>query len=234
MRMEIFSASQNMQKQLTNMLDTVRQELNEQLAKLGSTSATSKLHSRHFDDVEGAIAEVQQTLDSQGRKLHHIDRQLQKTMNELYEPVLESLPQLVAGVMKMLQMLGFASEDSFGKNVAWRESGGPAENWRDVCADLPRMLDHAWLRLRLKKGTTVLKLIRQKADVELIRELQSKLDSFMIASPHLSLLETAQPMAPQAEEPDAATKPLRRPMSAGRRLAPSEVRFEGQHWPMSQ
>jgi len=85
------------------------------------------------------------------------------------EPVDEALSHLVSGILKMLQLLGVITEEASEK----------LGSWRDACLDLPRMLDHAWLRLRLPKKATVLKVLRQKADAEYVRELQTDLDALL-------------------------------------------------------
>jgi hypothetical protein len=225
MQMELFSVSQNIQKQIAGMLSAVRQEFNDQLADFGT-----KVHDQNFEAIEGAIAEVRQTLEAQGKKVQQIDGHVQKLEGDFSEPVLESLPQLAAGVLKMLHMLGIASDEFCGTTTLWRDSSGPLNTWREACADLPRMLDHAWLRLRLKKDTTMLKLIRQKADMEQVRELQTKLEACMMSSTTspLYLFEPTPPVPPNAEEANSIVKPPRRPLSAGRRLTGHhEVRFGG-------
>ena len=41
------------------------------------------------------------------------------------------------------------------------------------------MVDHTWLRCRLPKQVPILKLLRQKADMETVRELQSAVEDLL-------------------------------------------------------
>merc|ERR1719393_474830 len=83
----------------------------------------------------------------------------------------------------MAQLLGVASEDACEKL-----------GWRDACADLPRMMDHAWLRSRLPKRASILKILRQKADAEQLRQLHEQLER-LIGLP-------AAPPAVHVQEPE--------------------------------
>jgi uncharacterized membrane protein len=141
----------------------------------------------------------------------------------------EAFSQLVTGILKMLQMLGIINDDSTDK----------LEGWREVCADLPRILDHAWLRLRLPKRTTLLKLLRQKADAEHVRELQVDVETLFASTRGLGLFpmdtDPAPPAVPTSSKRAASLAPsvtvsvtapqrpssagTRRPSSAGRRFA---------------
>lgn len=181
------------------------------------------------------------------QRLARVEQHMEKRL-DVNDPTEEALSQLVEGVLKMLQLLGIIAEES-------SESLG---GWQAACADLPRMLDHAWLRLRLPKKTSVLKLLRQKADVEDIRELQADVDALMASTQQLSLnfyaTEAAPPTtipwppagpppssrhverAPENVEdviypPSAAPgdRSRPRPASAGRRLAERIVPRGGGH-----
>jgi predicted nucleic acid-binding Zn-ribbon protein len=100
------------------------------------------------------------------RRVHELEKKLQVGLRGVEEPVEEALSQLVTGMCKMAQLLGVAAEDSSDKL-----------GWREACADLPRMMDHAWLRSRLPKRASILKILRQKADAETVREIQAQLES---------------------------------------------------------
>merc|ERR1719482_394870 len=127
------------------------------------------------------------------------------------------MSQLVAGVLKMLTLIGIIAE----------ESAEMIGGWKEAVADLPRMLDHAWLRLRLPKRTTVLKLIRQKADAEHVRELQVDVETLFASTRGLGLFpidtDPAPPAVPTSSKRAASLAPSvtvsvtapQRPSSAG-------------------
>eukprot|EP00929_Paragymnodinium_shiwhaense_P119835 TRINITY_DN91743_c0_g1_i1.p1 TRINITY_DN91743_c0_g1~~TRINITY_DN91743_c0_g1_i1.p1 ORF type:complete len:1722 (+),score=453.10 TRINITY_DN91743_c0_g1_i1:64-5229(+) len=94
-------------------------------------------------------------------------------MRRREEEFREVVSHLTTGVIKMAQLLGVATEDAFEKL-----------GWRDMCMDLPRMMDHAWLRSRLPKRTSMLKVLRQKADAEQVRELQNQIEALGQAMTH--------------------------------------------------
>jgi len=102
------------------------------------------------------------------RRLQTLEKRLPKSMRDFEEPLEDALSQLTLGVLKMAQLLGVASEESCEKLA-----------WRDACTDLPSMMDHAWLRSRLPKRASVLKILRQKADAEQLRQLQEQFDKFV-------------------------------------------------------
>jgi hypothetical protein len=181
------------------------------------------------------------------RKLRQIDSQLQKEVRDAMKPIEDMLSPLVVGFMKTLQLLGFTSEDACDKM-------GP---WQEVIADLPRLLDHVYLRLRLKKGTTVLKLLRQKVDADHVRDLHIKLDTLLSCSSSIPIAwkhsadhqegycipeKEGQkvPVAPPprtSREDSSGKKPAstpRRPNSAGRRWACSPQGHAGTSWATQQ
>jgi len=102
------------------------------------------------------------------RRLLTLEKRLPKSLRDFEESLEEALSQLTTGVLKMAQLLGVASEDACEKL-----------GWREACADLPRMMDHAWLRSRLPKRASVLKILRQKADAEQVRQLSEQVDSLL-------------------------------------------------------
>lgn len=81
-------------------------------------------------------------------------------------PLEEALWHLVSGLCKMAQLIGVTTEDASDK-----------ASWRSACADIPRIMDHAWLRSRLPKSTSLLKMLRQKVDVDTVRELQNQMEA---------------------------------------------------------
>merc|ERR1719262_329958 len=73
------------------------------------------------------------------------------------------MQELAIGTLRMAQILGLTGEENQKREKT---------DWRDICFDLPRILDHVWLRSRLPKKATFLKLLKQKADVTAVKELQ--------------------------------------------------------------
>eukprot|EP00435_Cladocopium_sp_Y103_P059032 s79_g21.t1 len=74
-----------------------------------------------------------------------------------------TLHHLALGVLKVAQFLGDVCEKL---------------GWKDAVSDLVRMVEHAWLRgpYRLPEKASVLKLLRQKADLERVQGLQVQLE----------------------------------------------------------
>ncbi|CAJ1338647.1 unnamed protein product [Effrenium voratum] len=111
--------------------------------------------SEQLSCVERSGREWQARLAEWQQRLQRVERQIKPFDKE------DTLSHLAMGVLKLAQLLGIATEEACEKL-----------GWRDACADLARMVDHTWLRCRLPKKVTVLKLLRQKADAEMVRELQ--------------------------------------------------------------
>jgi len=108
------------------------------------------------------------------QRVQELERYVQKTARDAEEPthrLEEPLSQLATGVLRMAQLLGVVTEDVC-QTLAWR----------DACSSLPCLVDHAWLRSRLPKRASVLKILRQKADAEQIRELHEKFDAALTLS----------------------------------------------------
>lgn len=99
------------------------------------------------------------------RRLQQLEKRVPKPLRDVEEPFEDVVSQLVMGVLKMAQLLGVAAEDAYDKL-----------GWRNACNDLPRMMDHAWLRSRLPKRASILKILRQKADADTVRELQGQVE----------------------------------------------------------
>jgi len=196
------------ERRLTHRLQAVEQTV-ESLSKSGEKVK------RQLGLVDEWVRPLVVDVPDLTRKLRQMDKQLHKLVGDAVKPVEDMLSQLVVGLMKTLQLLGFTSEDSSEKIGAWQE----------VCADLPRLMDHAWLRLRLKKGTTVLKLLRQKVDTDQVRDIHAKLDALLSCSARssaawhdsLQLSPSMVPVAPPRvnREDSNAALGARRPASAG-------------------
>lgn len=98
------------------------------------------------------------------------ERLASKGEGKLEPPQLEestTLHHLALGVLKVAQFLGVTTEDVCEKL-----------GWKDAISDLVRMVEHAWLRgpYRLPEKASVLKLLRQKADLERVQGLQVQLE----------------------------------------------------------
>merc|ERR1711988_1193980 len=102
------------------------------------------------------------------RRLQTLEKRMPKSMREFEDLFEDALAQLTTGVLKMAQLLGVTSEEACEKL-----------SWRDACAELPRMMDHCWLRSRLPKRASILKILRQKADAEQLRLLQEQVDQVL-------------------------------------------------------
>eukprot|EP00746_Dinoflagellata_sp_MGD_P150086 gnl/MRDRNA2_/MRDRNA2_82019_c0_seq1.p1 gnl/MRDRNA2_/MRDRNA2_82019_c0~~gnl/MRDRNA2_/MRDRNA2_82019_c0_seq1.p1 ORF type:complete len:3203 (-),score=820.38 gnl/MRDRNA2_/MRDRNA2_82019_c0_seq1:2-8986(-) len=149
--------------------------------------------------VRGAVAQQEST----ERKLQGTEKRLARAVHAMEEPVEE----LAMGALRMAQILGLTGDEMPQK----REK----TDWRDICFDLPRMLDHAWLRSRLPKKTTFLKLLKQKVDSSTIKELQDAHED--LAQQVVTLGRAERVSAPRERHPS----PPEVPRAAGRIAGPA-------------
>lgn len=66
----------------------------------------------------------------------------------------QALEQLAVGTLKLAQLLGITTEDHrccFRSVFEDFQECCERLGWRAACLDLPRMVDHTWLRCRLPK-----------------------------------------------------------------------------------
>mmetsp|Transcript_68 Transcript_68/g.191 ORF Transcript_68/g.191 Transcript_68/m.191 type:complete len:515 (+) Transcript_68:101-1645(+) len=105
----------------------------------------------------------QQEMSSMARTFLDVESQVQSLESQLNE----ALDPLVAAVLKIAQLIGLVGEESV-----------EARPWREQCTELPRQLSHAWLRLRLPRKETLLKLVRQKADAQQVLDLHNEVENF--------------------------------------------------------
>jgi len=124
--------------------------------------------------VQRRLEQLSESQDGQGKRLGQLEEAVSKHETLLSKsvetgsepPLKDTVSQLAKGVLKMAQLLGASSEDAVEKL-----------GWREACADLARMIDHTWLRCRLPRRASILKLLRSKADAETVRELQHHIES---------------------------------------------------------
>eukprot|EP00930_Biecheleria_cincta_P048932 TRINITY_DN3418_c1_g2_i1.p1 TRINITY_DN3418_c1_g2~~TRINITY_DN3418_c1_g2_i1.p1 ORF type:complete len:2707 (+),score=605.07 TRINITY_DN3418_c1_g2_i1:87-8207(+) len=148
---------EDLQQQLVTLKGEMMQRRLEQLQE------SYERQNRHISQIEETARNASAWSDRFEQRLWHIEQKTQAP--EMLE---NTLAHLARGVMKIAQLLGAASEDVVEKL-----------GWREACSDLSRMVDHAWLRCRLPRRASVLKLLRHKADAEAVRELQQRMDDFL-------------------------------------------------------
>lgn len=171
-------------------LGDVRRQLSElQVSQLSVARAVDEIrdtcdrHARRSISAEALREPLAAERAEADRRTQQAERRWQRALRDFQEPLEEALAQLVAGVLRLAQLIGVAADDAYEKF-----------GWREACADLPRMLDHAWLRSRLPKRSTVLKMLRQKADADHVRELSLRMDA-MASGVAIAALEQAAPIA---------------------------------------
>jgi hypothetical protein len=141
-----------------------------------STERSERLVTRSCCDVESRLQQLEQRFLTQ--------------LQSIAEPLEEALCQLVSGLCKMAQLIGVTAEDASDKG-----------SWRSACADFPRIMQHAWLRLRLPRSASLLKILRQKVDADTVRELQSQMEALeeavaVLAEPRPSPVRGFSVMSP--------------------------------------
>ncbi|CAE8581922.1 unnamed protein product [Polarella glacialis] len=144
--------------------------------------------------LEDSLRNLTSQHEGSERRLQQIERKDKlakpREAKNTVDPGLEdTVCHLATGVIKLAQLLGATSEDTCEKL-----------GWREACADLPRMVDHTWLRCRLPKRASILKLLRQKADSETVREIQARLDELLVRGFEGSKKETSSATQYSPEE----------------------------------
>jgi len=105
-----------------------------------------------------------------------------KPPSQMTEHAMEAaMAQLTMVVLRMGQLLGVTSEDAQERL-----------DWRSVCAELPRMMEHAWLRSRLPKRASIIKILRHKADAEQVRDLQEVVEKLQQQLPQSGSAEGSE------------------------------------------
>lgn len=195
-------------------------DLTKQLAEIGATpELIEKEVAQRFSHCEQRLTTLQHFVGARLEAMHEAcaasekdvaklrdglreEAERQNAKGEKLEPQLEesTLRHLALGVLKVAQFLGVTTEDVCEKL-----------GWKDAISDLVRMVEHAWQRgpYRLPEKASVLKLLRQKADLERVQGLQVQLED--VASFQGSVLSTVSPppgsLGPLGPLPAETTSP---------------------------
>jgi len=184
-------------------LNALRVDIRAQALQVAEAKAAAS--ERPAKGLDRASPQEQQHMMSMATNLRDVESQIQSLEGQLEE----ALDPLVTGVLKIAQLIGLVGEDFV-----------EARPWREQCIELPRQLSHAWLRLRLPRKETLLKLVRQKADAQQVLDLHNEVENF---GRELARVESQarKKLAFDAKVPQAATpvmpaqgKPPTRPWSA--------------------